>query len=246
MKKEISFMPVSIFILIFIFTPFAARAAFTVRVSQNDVQVEGGCSSVDITITLEKKENPGKVVYSGGVPCQNGKFLFSDDLLKWNMDDGRYSIMVNGQKSGKTVERKEEAIAVQDEPAEDLTASVLSSQTVDTTVAETVVDNSAVETKATESAPEETASDPETKFLNALVLFQQSTLDMRTWLAETSYPFIIKKGLNSTLDGIDIVSGKITDLLWATSNTEKIDVKTENNTVSSESFSFDNSKTAGQ
>lgn len=194
--------------------PFGARASFSARVSQNNIEVEGSCS-VNVLITLAKTDNPDKIVYSGGVLCQDGKFSFSDDLLKWNMEDGKYNLMVNGQKSGKTVERKEQILSVQDEPAKNPIPVNSSSQAVTAPVAETPIDDSAIENAAAEPEPEEKAVDPDTKFLDAFVAFQQSLLDMRTWLVETKYPAIVKKSMDSALDGIDLVAGKISESLWS-------------------------------
>lgn len=53
------------------------------------------------------------------------------------------------------------------------------------------------------------------KFLGAFAVFQQSILDMRTWLAETKYPSWVKTGIDGTLDGIDKLSGKISDMLFS-------------------------------
>lgn len=38
---------------------------------------------------------------------------------------------------------------------------------------------------------------------------------MRTWLAETKYPSWVKTGIDGTLDGIDKLSGKISDMLFS-------------------------------
>lgn len=213
MKKIITILAfVSAFVI-----PLGTRASFSARVSQNNIEINGDCSS-NVLVTLAKTDNPDKIVYSGGVSCQEGKFSFADDLLKWNMEDGKYSIMVNGQKSGKTVERKERILSVQDEPAENAVPSISSGQAVAAPVAETAINDPAGENAAAEPEPEKETADPDTKFLDAFVAFQQSLLDMRIWLAETKYPAFIKKGIDSALDGIDLVAGKISESLWSSDN----------------------------
>jgi len=69
-------------------------------------------------------------------------------------------------------------------------------------------------------------ADPDTKFLKALGNFEQSILDMKEWIAQTKYSGLVKNGVDSTLDGIMALSGKIADLLWsADSGSESVPEK---------------------
>jgi hypothetical protein len=117
----IKIMRIKIKLLIILFLtffeiPLNANASLVVRATQNRIELEGECSATDVTVTLNKKENTQEVIYSGGTVCENGKFLYSDDLLKWNIEDGEYEVKVSGVNSGKTVVRKEQILTVQREP----------------------------------------------------------------------------------------------------------------------------------
>lgn len=103
-----------IVLLILIIYPSLTKAAYVAFSSQNNFEVSGDCSA-NIKIELIETAKQNRVAYSSGAACANGKFSFSDDLLKWNLPEGNYTLLVNGNKSGKTVSRKENMIDVQAE-----------------------------------------------------------------------------------------------------------------------------------
>jgi len=81
--------------------------------------------------------------------------------------------------------------------------------------------------KNSKTAQIENIETADTKFLGAFVALQQSILDMQTWLAETAYPQVVKDSLGLALDGLQLATGKITELLWSTdSDDNSIDIET--------------------
>lgn len=174
--------------------PGLVRAAYTASVSQNNIKVTGDCSK-NVLITLAKANDSGKIVYSGGATCIEKKFYFSDDLLKWEMDDGRYNIIINGQKSGKTVERKAKNIEIKDDDQETLP-------------------------KVTNGSSTEEQDSPDVIFLKALANLQKSLLDMQVAVSQTTYHQAIKNSLETILDSLQSMTIKITDILWSADNSD--------------------------
>lgn len=184
MKKIIIISIISIALV----RPGLAKAAYTASVSQNNIKVTGDCSA-NVLITLAKANNPGKIVYSGGAICAEKKFYFSDNLLKWEVEDGKYNIMVNGQKSGKTVERKKMTLEIQSDDLE---------------TPPKIVNGSS-----------EKQNSPDVIFLKALADLQKSLLDMQVAVSQTTYPQIVKNSLEATLDSLQVMAAKVVDILWS-------------------------------
>lgn len=84
------------------------------------------------------------------------------------------------------------------------------------------------------SRKQEKKENPDIKFLSAFAIFQQSILDMRTWLAETKYPSWVKTGIDGTLDGIDKLAGKISCMLFS-ADTPQNETASELTTVTQDS-----------
>ncbi|MEI6649803.1 MAG: hypothetical protein WCL23_00015 [Candidatus Moraniibacteriota bacterium] len=175
--------------------PFKAEAAYVTRTSENTIAVSGDClpAKGDVLIHLVEEQDQSKGVYTAGTACRGDKFMFSDDLSQWHIADGRYMVLVNGEKTGKIVTTKASTPAIQD-------GAVAPSSNV------------ATETAANPAIIPES---PDTKFLDAFVALQQSLADMRTWLADSKYPDPVKSGLDAAIDGIDKLAGKMSDILFA-------------------------------
>ena len=184
------------------FLPFGvlAKDNWELQGNKNVLSLAGECSVQEIRVDpfLENSEKP---IYTSVATCQEGKFDFRDDLLQWkSLPDGEYSLVVNGdQKNTRkvSIKRPEESVAV-----------------------------AAAAANADLSAAE-TPDDPDTKFLNAFVAFQQALLDMRTWLSETKYPTLVKTSLDALIDGVDGAAGKIAELMWSAENPEEIPAEPE-------------------
>jgi len=164
-----------------------------VCLSQNEIGLEGDCSTKNITIALAETENPENVVYSGGARCNGNSFSFYDDLSKWDIENGEYALIVNGEKTNKTIKRQKNLFAVQ------------------TDFEESVV-------LGTENNPGESDYNSDARFLEAYASFQESLVDMQTWVGSTRYPVLVKSGIELAIDGIIAVSGRITDLVWSGEN----------------------------
>lgn len=132
-------------------SPFEAGAAYVADISQNKIKIEGDCLSKEATVALAKTEQPEKIVYSGSVACVEWRFNFVDDLLLWNMDDGRYYILIDGRKSGKTIERKEAVMKIGDE---DPGAGTIRASSVESVVIEDVAADPAPVEESSLSVPE--------------------------------------------------------------------------------------------
>jgi hypothetical protein len=194
--------------------PIQARASFEAKISENNIEISGECFSKDATVMLAKAETPEKIVYSGGVLCENGKFKFADDLLKWQMDDGKYNLMVNGKKIGKTVERNEKIMNVRDDSENSANQTGVIQPTV--SAAEVSNENQINEITSENFASKNAiSSDADAIFLQAFVSLQKSLLEMQERLPETKLPEIVKTSMDLILNGLQKLTGKITDILWS-------------------------------
>ncbi len=87
--------------------PFGTKAAFVVSTAPNKVEAGGACSE-NVEIKLAQTNTPAKIVYSAGALCKDGKFSFSDDLTQWNLPEGNYNVIINGEKKSDKITVKRE------------------------------------------------------------------------------------------------------------------------------------------
>jgi hypothetical protein len=155
----------------------------------NLISANGSCLGKQVRIDLfsATEKNP---IYTSGVACVEGKFQFSDNLLQWeSLGDGEYSLVVGGDRDGVKkvmVERPVSQINISD-----------------------TSENNSKDEKIDPGTPEKST------FLDAFVALQKNIFEMKELLEETDYPEIIKLSLESTLDGMDIAIGKITELIFS-------------------------------
>ena len=89
---------------------FIAEAAVKISSDFKDgiIKVEGACEK-DVLIELFSDKKMSEVIYSAGAACKGGKFSFSDNLTKWNIVEGSYILVVDGQRiKDKEIEVKKE------------------------------------------------------------------------------------------------------------------------------------------
>lgn len=154
--------------------------------------IEGGCTGKKVKIEFFSREENREPNLKFDIPCERGHFFSRENLQKKKLPVGNYILAVDGEKTQTLVSVTEEKSRESENNAERM------------------LEQSAG------------AASADSMFLNALVDFQQSVLDMQTWLSETKYSGIIKDSLGSILDGIQILSAKISDLLWSADNPENI------------------------
>ena len=186
-EKNILIMSKAVLIAIAIAFPLGVSASNTWNITEstNTLSIEGSCPSQEVNITLYQS-GKNEPVYSSGAHCVDGRFAFSDNLLQWkSLENGTYELAVDGDKG------KKQRVVI-DRPSDTAPVSV------------TPVPDAVVETK-----PDSIT------FLDAFVALQQSLTDMRSRLAESDYPDIVKAGLDAAIDGIDTLAGKMSDILFA-------------------------------
>jgi hypothetical protein len=185
-----------IIITILFLIPFGASASgdWNLLGSKNTLSIEGTCSGKDVKFELYPA-GKGESAYTSNAICKEGKFEFSDDLLRWkSLGDGKYDLIVNDdQKNIKTIEISRPVVVAESSKKE--------------------IASAASETK------QETTS-PELKFLGAFVSLQQAILDMRTWLAESNYPALAKTMIGFTLDGVDGAVSKLSETIMSSENSQ--------------------------
>jgi hypothetical protein len=193
----------SLIFLSLISLPSLAKASFVASTSDNNVKIEGDCKE-NIKIEMADANDQKNIAYTSGVVCKDGKFIFSDNLVKWNMIEGKYAIFVDGKKIGKTV--------VLDKGVTDVQSEQLQNENVK---------------NSNELAKSEAASNTvvgeigaENNFLQAFLNLQKSILDMRNTVSDTQYPGAIKTGITIVLDSMDSLVKKVTEYLWLAENTE--------------------------
>lgn len=187
-----------VFLFSFVFAGIASaeEASF----DKNKLSLAGKCEK-NITVQLFEDESLEKSAYSAGVKCENGEYEFSDDLSIWNIPEGNYALVIDGDKINvQNIDVKYEKKVLPDVQKTE--------QPVEKGTEKDNVD----------PAEQETQESADVKFLGAFAVFQQSILDMRTWLAQTKYPSWAKSGIDGALDGIDKLAGEISDLLFSADN----------------------------
>lgn len=183
------------FLFSFVFVSIAS--AEEVSFDKNKLSLAGKCEK-NITVQLFEDESLEKSAYSAGVKCENGKYEFSDDLSIWNIPEGNYALVINGDRANiQDIEVKYEKKVLSDAQKTEQSAE------------------KGIQKDDVGPTEQETQESADVKFLGAFAVFQQSILDMRTWLAETKYPSWAKSGIDGALDGIDKLAGKISDMLFS-------------------------------
>lgn len=174
------------------FIPMSVSAGtpWIVAESVNTLSVEGFCEDeVGIALFSDGKREP---IYTSAAHCLDGTFAFSDDLLLWDgIEDGSYQLSIGGEKikgTTVTVRRPEEM------PVEEIISNPSG-----TTVVITESDD---------------LMDLQPSFLGAFVALQQSLADMRIQLASSGYSLSVRIGLDTAIDAIDLIAGKMTDMLF--------------------------------
>jgi hypothetical protein len=198
-----------IILTILLILPSAVFAAsdWKLKEAKNTLLVEGSCEGKEVTFEIYP-QGKGEPAYTSNAACKEGKFIFKDNLLQWkSLVDGRYELVINGdQKNIKTVEIQR--------PVEVVPAANVNSNST-----------------SNNAKNSETMTSPEVRFLGAFVSLQQATMDMRTWLADTSYPAIIKTMIGFSLDSLDTVVGKLSSLITS-SESNDASMGAENSTTS--------------
>jgi hypothetical protein len=178
---------IALFLILFPSDAFASER-WELRSGKNTLAVIGTCSEKEVRFDLYQKGND-EPIYTSGALCIDGAFEFSDNLLQWEtLGDGSYELVVDKERKKKV--------------------GILIERPVEVTPMDTV--SAAIPTSVDGGAG---ASAP--RFLDAFVALQQSLADMRVRLAESEYPDIVKISLDAAIDGIDKISGKMTDILFA-------------------------------
>jgi len=167
----------------------------------NILTLQGSCTGKNVTVALFRHEKDEKAVYTSETKCGNGTFLFSENFSLKNIPEGTYIVALNGEKS-------QSLFSFIEKRKENEKNTVITKQ----------------------KKSEETDT-PDTRFLSAFVALQQSLLDMRTWIDETTYPSFIKKSIGAVIDTIDGAVGKMTDLLFSQEESTKEETPVQETTV---------------
>ncbi len=216
MKKKDFFKKFFVKLIFIASIPFSANAFDGISFEKNILKASGSCDS-NIVLQLFADESLEKSIYSAGVVCKDEKYYFSDDLSKWNVPEGEYAIVIDGEKTNvQSIEIKYEK-------------QLLSNATVNQT-------NKQEEKKNKQSEVKQKEKSADVKFLEAFASFQQSILDMHSWLSKTEYPSWIKEGIDFTLNGIDELVVKISETLFSadSSQNETSDIEQETNDTEQE------------
>lgn len=187
-----------------------ADTPWTVTEAVNILSIRGFCEDeVGIALFSDAKRDP---VYTSAAHCVDGTFTFSDDLLVWDgIKDGSYRLSIGGERiQGTTVivRRPEET------PAEEISP-----------------DPSGTDVVIVEA---DDLTDLQPGFLGAFVALQQSLADMRAHLADSGYSLTVRIGLDAAIDGIDLIAGKMSDMLFAADDGETVTNEPESVSVGSE------------
>ncbi len=180
--------------IIFASIPFGSLAAENVnfKESRNIISVSGACSAKEVKIELYQV-GKDTLIYNSGAICKDKKFEFTDNLLLWkSLGDGQYDFVIDG-------DRKNSKKIIIERPIE-VTTDTASNSSV-----------AAVQQKVSDQSEKS----PELKFLGAFIVLQQSILDMRQWLSQTSYPKLVKQTIGLALDSLDVAVGKLSGMVMS-------------------------------
>lgn len=110
-------IPIIVMIVVFAAPSFALGAKWERKVADpKKLDISGACEKKDgiVTVYLIDKIS-GEQIYSGGVQCEKGEFVFKDDLSKWNISKGSYNLVVGDGQKKRDIDHIEE-LEVKDEP----------------------------------------------------------------------------------------------------------------------------------
>ena len=172
-----------------------ASVLWELQSEENNLTLTGSCDS-DVHIELYESENfEVDPVYTAVAPCIDGEFGHDDDLLKWNIPDGEYKLVVESDRH--TVR----SFIIKEPP---------------------VTTEEAVVREAREKGlPEEVGFTTDQVFENAQNNFAQKLYSLETdlitmqeSLKDTSYPEFIKIGLGGALSVVETATQKLSEAFF--------------------------------
>lgn len=147
---------------------------------ENNLTLGGSCDS-DVHIELYESENfELEPLYTATAACIDSTFIHDDNLLKWDIADGEYRLVVESDRQTvKTFTIKEPPVTTEEAVAREVREKGLSAELGFT--ANQVFENA------------------QASFGEKLYALQTDFLTMQTALKDTTYPDFIKVGLGTSL-----------------------------------------------
>jgi hypothetical protein len=174
------FLSVAIFTSIMI--PLSAEAASDIQFlsTENIIELKGACLT-DVRVELYESENyEVEPIYTATVPCTNDNFQVSDDVLRWDIPEGTYKLVVDGERA--TVQNfllKEPVMTIEERVNREAIANNLPSEL--------------------SKSANDIFESAQASFGEKLYAMQTDFLTMQTVLKDTTYPDFIKVGLGASL-----------------------------------------------
>lgn len=194
--------------------PFQVRAElrWELQSPENNLTLKGSCES-DVHIELYESENfEVDPVYTAVAPCIDGEFGHDDDLLKWNIPDGEYRLVVESDRH--TVQNfivKEPPVTTEEAVAREAREKGLPAEIGFT--ADQVFENA------------------QNSFAQKLYSLETDLITMQESLKDTSYPEFIKIGLGGALSVVETATQKLSEAFFVVEQRDFVNSSTSINSA---------------
>ncbi len=203
-----------LFISLLALTPSLVKgvSSWELLSAENNIEIKGLCTT-DVRVELYEGNNfEVDPIYVATAPCTNDTFVLSDDVLRWDIPEGMYKLVVDGERA--TVK--------------------------DFTVKEIVMTKEEVVNREllAKGLPGEIALSADQVFENAQASFGQKLYSLETDLVtmqealkDTTYPNFIKIGLGGALSIVEGATKKLGEAFFVVEQRDFVDPSTSIETL---------------
>jgi hypothetical protein len=195
-------------------SPFVSQAASDIQFlsTENIIEMKGGCNS-DVRIELYEGDNYElEPIYTATAPCNGDTFQISDDVLRWDIPEGTYKLVIDGEReSVQNFLLKEPEMTMEE-----------------TVNREAIANNLPSELSKSANDIFESA---QASFGEKLYAMQTDFLTMQTALKDTTYPDFIKIGLGASLGLMGSTLEQLADTFFAVEQRDFVDTEATESSV---------------
>ena len=185
----------------------SADVRWELQSEENNLTLSGSCDS-DVHIELYESENfELEPLYTATAACSNNTFAHDDNLLKWDIADGEYKLVVESDRH--TVRNfiiKEPPVTTEEAVAREAREKGLPAEVGFT--ANQVFENA------------------QASFGTKLYSLETDLITMQEALKDTTYPEFIKIGLNGALGIVEGATRKLADAFFIVEQRDFVDPNT--------------------
>jgi hypothetical protein len=181
-----------------------AEVRFELQSQENSLTMTGSCES-DVHIELYESENfEVDPIYTSVAPCISGQFAHDDNLLKWNIPDGEYQLVIDSDRhTVRSFIVKEPPVTTEEAVAREAREKGLPAEVGFT--ANQVFENA------------------QASFAEKLYSLETDLITMQASLKDTTYPEFIKIGLGGALSVVEGATQKLSEAFFVVEQHDFVD-----------------------